>query len=291
MTAPKSEQPSSRPRPRLPYISLFGLPPKFEAVLFGVLCLGVGLALLTSAPVGFKVLGALLTVAGPVISVVATVRYLGRPIGDQDLFDPDLDTIRETGDDWAHRLTLEGEVSIDLSRARLAWFWPLLVILLVLFPVGAVFFWSLGGLFGFMMSALCAVGFPTGIVMGVIPHLESATARGPALRIDKRGIQVARWGGLQIPWRHVRLAAAPHVGSVARNVVIVVDGSFYDEYQSHRPWLLRLIDRWMMKYSSVAARQHGSFTVPFTLAASPVALADWLTQEAEHRHPHRRGLF
>jgi len=117
------------------------------------------------------------------------------------------------------------------------------------------------------------------VPLGLLPQLEFATARGPALHADGQGIALPRWRGLAIPWTAV-LGVDVLTTRSSKTVVVFVTPEFYDAYQARRPRLLRVIDGVFRHYSRDPA-----FTIAPTIAARPFPLALWLNVETLARNP------
>jgi len=60
------------------------------------------------------------------------------------------------------------------------------------------------------------------LFLALLPHLEFATAARPAVRVDARGIAIARWVPLEIPWTEVLLVRAHRSTKTQTNVVVHV---------------------------------------------------------------------
>lgn len=115
--------------------------------------------------------------------------------------------------------------------------------------------------------------------MALLPHLELATGRGPALRVDARGIQIARWTPLHIPWSEVLVVGVYAGTKRQRNFVVLVTEAFYERYQATRLFPLRVVDGLQASFTGTG------FAIPSTIDASPESLAEWLVAEVQRRNP------
>jgi hypothetical protein len=110
-------------------------------------------------------------------------------------------------------------------------------------------------------------------------RISSAGAGAPALRVDSRGIEIARWIPLEIPWAKV-LAVDAHASTKRMtNVVVAVDDEFFAEYLASRPFPLRITDAVYRTFVGCG------FAIPATIDADPEALTVWLDREVTRRNP------
>lgn len=118
-----------------------------------------------------------------------------------------------------------------------------------------------------------AFGLAVFVVLGLLPHLEFATGRGPALRVDSRGRQIARWVPLEIPWSEV-----VQVRTYRRiHTVIHTSDRFAAGYRASRPFPQRVTEAIPSMFLG------GGFSIPATIAANPDALTIWLSYELAQR--------
>lgn len=260
-------------RPRRP------LPGFFDNLLFGLFAifwLGVvflvGLGVVVGEPGAAAKAGGSLAIVLSTSTLVWLVAYARRPVGEHD---PEAKSAMEraAADSWAAALDRDGHVELALSKRKAARafgqvvFALLLGALLVVVVADAV------------AIALGVVVLALVVFLGLLPHLEVATAGRPALRVDSRGVEIARWFPLEIPWTKVLGVRA--AASTARNayLVVAVDDEFYVEYLASRPFPLRITDAVFRKFDG------SGFVIPATIGADPETLAVWLDREVGRRNP------
>jgi len=240
----------------------------------------VGLGILVSAPHWWG------RVAGGGISAVClalvtwVLLYVRRPVVD-DRFDENAPWVTTTIATWRARMARDGFVEIRL-RARKVFWTGVLIVMILGFSVALLL--GLTGLFGRFIGLVALVVV---IPLGVIPNVEFATARGPALRVDSLGIRVARWRTLQIPWSELVAADLYATGNrravTSQNAVLYVTPEWYAAYQAKRPFVRRAAERVQARYT-----RGPSFTIPATIDAPAFALSLWLHEEIARHNPSVR---
>lgn len=174
-------------------------------------------------------------------------------------------------DAWATTLAQQGCVEVTLRKRRVAA--TLSVVALILLVSG---FMTLGFM-GPVGVVLGVLAFAMVFFLGLLPHLEVATAAGPPLRIDSTGIRVSRWKPIHLAWDEVVGVRAHASTRTQQNVVIHVIPEFFSEYQRSKRWPLRVTDGFYATFTG------SGFSVPATIDADPRALAAWLDGEVERR--------
>jgi hypothetical protein len=201
-----------------------------------------------------------------VVAGVALIGYLVRPV---DWF-----AVDEVTAAWADALDRGRDVEVGLSRRKVLRACAAVAYLLTLSGVGlSGWMGPVGVGLGVLLAAI--------VLAGLLPHIETATATGPALRVDSRGIEIARWTPVRVPWSEVAAVRAHANTQTVSNVVVHPSGVLYAEYMRSRPLLLRLSDIGSTWFSG------DGFMLPQTIDADPDLLAAWLDAEAQQR---RSGL-
>jgi hypothetical protein len=250
-----------------------------------------GLGVVTTEEAWWAKAGGSLAILVSVAVVVLVVANLARPVARRESHTtPSADLA--AADLWAAALDSDGYVDIAFNKRGLTRVIALVVILLVMAGLGTA--WLLTA--GLLAAGPLILGFAglTGMVVGAVgvmlvgfaflPHLEVATAAGPAVRVDSRGIRIARWHPLEIPWTDVLAVRAHASTGDLSNVVVEVTDAFYEAYQASRPYPLRLVALGFIDDVNTAVIGCG-FAIPATIDANPAALADWLETEALLRNP------
>jgi hypothetical protein len=249
-------------------------------ILWLVAVVGGGVYAATDGPWWGRVTGGAALVVG-LVGPVWFVVYARRPVVD-DRFDPEATWVRDEIDAWHQELARSGRVEIGLSVRRLVWTALIMVVILV-FSVALVL--GLTDVFGRVIGVVCLLVL---VPLGVIPHLEYATARGPALRVDTVGIRIARWHPVEMPWSEIvgaHLYATGRGSSVmSQNTIVYVTPDWYESYQQRRPFIRRAADRVGSHYT-----RGPSFTIPYTIGADAFPLSLWLDDEIRRHHPSVRS--
>jgi hypothetical protein len=193
------------------------------------------------------------------VGIVALTVHLLRPVSDTVILDTD--------DDEAAALARHGRVELGVSPARATGYIGFASVIVVAGVLMAVFG---GDLMTRGLGVLCAGIL---LVLGLLPHLEFATGRGPGLTVDAQGIRISRWVPLQIPWSEIVEIEDRHT----YGIVLVPTSRFADSYRASRPLLLRI-------NTGGPGRAGGSsYVIPNTLRAHPEALQRWLSYELDQR--------
>lgn len=232
----------------------------------------VGLGVVVSEEGWWAKVGGSVTSLAGLGTAVFLIGYLLRPAHGTD--DRAGESVDSTAiDSWAEALDRVAHVDVSLSKRSLARASAQVAFMLLV----AGFF--MVGLMGGLGIAFGIVIFLMAVFLGLLPHLEQATAGRPALRIDSRGVEIARWTGLEIPWSEVLAVRAHPTTRTQRNLVVDVTPAFYEQYQATRPFPLRISDSvhtWLFR---------PGFSIPATIAADAESLAAWLDSEASRRNP------
>ena len=216
-----------------------------------------------------------------VVAVAWLVLYVRRPVVD-DRFDPDAPWVTAAIAVWREELARTGRVEIGLSVRKLFWTACLTVAIL-----GGCLALALGPT-GVVGRVIGVVGLVVFVPLGLIPHLEFATARGPALRVDIFGIRIARWRPVQVPWSELLVAGDFTIrrrSSVSsQNATVYVTPEWYARYQQTGLRVRRVADRVATHYT-----KWETFSIPSTIDASAFPLSVWLDEEIERRNPSARA--
>ena len=230
----------------------------------GIACLwGIGFST-EVRPWWGRTIGVVVAVAS-FVGIVVLAAYLRRPVSEELVYDD--------AEAWAHELARHGRVDLGVRTVPAV---------LAITLCGA--FVALGGVLvvagdTLVVRVLGVVCFGVFLLLGLLPHLEFATGRGHGLRVDTRGITIARWVPLHIPWSEVH-----RVHTVWRiQAVVRTTDRFAADYRASRPLLLRLTGGGPGLFGS------DEFAIPGTIAANPDALTAWLTYEARQRQGERTG--
>jgi hypothetical protein len=193
-------------RPRRPLPSfLVNLLVWLSAIFLLGIAFLVGLAVVVTEPGAVAKAGGFMAMALTTSILVWFVTYVRRPLGRQD---PEAKSAmdRAAADSWATTLDRDGHVEVALSKGKVARTFGqfVLVLLLACFLIIVV-----ADAVSIVLGAVVLALF---VFLGLLPHLEFAAAGAPALRVDSRGIEVARWIPLEIPWTRV-LAVHAHAST------------------------------------------------------------------------------
>jgi hypothetical protein len=260
-------------RPRRPLLSfLDNLLVWLSAIFLLGMAFLVGLAVVVTEPGAAAKAGGFLAMALVTSILVWFVAYVRRPLGRQD---PEAKAAmdRAAADSWATTLDRHGHVEVALSKRKVArTFGQFVLVLLLAYFLIIVVADAVSIVLGAVVLALF-------VFLGILPHLEFATAGAPGLRVDSRGIEVARWIPLEIPWTRV-LAVHAHASTERMtNVRVSVDDEFFAEYLVSRPFPLRITDALYRMFVGCG------FAIPATIDADPEALVVWLDREVTRRNP------
>jgi hypothetical protein len=261
-----------RPRRRVP--GPFAQPMRSFLVTFslGVAFL-LGLSFLVSEDEWWvKACGGLASL-GSVVTSATLMAYLLRPVRDEEDLEDPLDGPQIAS--WAKGLERHGHVEVALSGRKVTVTFAGIGVMLAV-AIGLMHF--LGGPYGVSLGVVTSVMF---VFLALIPHLEFVTAGRPVVRVDPRGLEIARWTPLTIPWTDVLEVRAHRSTEKQTNVVVHVTDNFYEEYLASRPFPLRLADALSSYFTG------RGFSIPSTTAASPETLAAWLDSETQRRVGHR----
>jgi len=193
--------------------------------------------------------------------IVVLAAYLHRPVCEELRYD--------VAEDWAHQLVRTGRVDLGVRPVR--------AVVIIAFSAGLIAWCGLMVVVSgpVTIKLFGVVGVVVFLILGFLPHLEFATGRGPGLRVDTRGITIARWVPLQIPWSEVIGVRT----SRKMQAVVYTTDRFAADYEASRPLLLKVTGAGPGRLGS------DGFAIPGTIAAHPDALSSWLTYEADRRRP------
>ena len=227
-----------------------------------------------------RVLGAVSMLVG-LTAAVRFALHVRRPVVD-DRFDPDAPWVTAAMATWREELARTGRVEIDLSVRKVFWTASLIVVML-----GGCLALALG-LTGVVGRLIGVIGLVVFVPLGVIPHLEFATARGPALRVDTFGLRIARWRPVQVPWSELLVAGNFTTGRgssvISQNATVYVTPEWYARYQQKGLHVRRVADRVATHYT-----KWETFSIPSTIDASAFPLSLWLDEEIERHNPLARA--
>ena len=219
-----------------------------------------------------------------VVAVAWLVLYVRRPVVD-DRFDPDAPWVTAATAVWREELARTGRVEIGLGIRKLFWTACLTVAIL-----GGCLALALG-ITGVVGRVIGVVGLVVFVPLGLVPHLEFATARGPALRVDIFGIRIARWRPVHVPWSELLVAGdfttrhgSSVISVISQNATVYVTPEWYARYQQTGLHVRRVADRVATHYT-----KWGTFSIPSTIDASAFPLSVWLDEEIERRNPSARA--
>lgn len=256
-----------RPRRAARGIRASGLFWLFASFFLGVAVLaGLG-TVLSEEAWWARALGASVAMVAGAGAAVLALHYR-RPIGDFSASDA-AEASRAAA---AYGEVLEGRGRVELSlRPAAVLTTSVQGIVMLAFGVGGIL---MGGFLGYALGAVTCL---LAVFLGILPHLEFVTGIRPVVCADARGIHIARWTPLMIPWDEVVSARLHRATGSQANVVIHVGQDFFGHYLAKRPAVLRVYDRMFAALTGCA------FTIPSTVEADQEALAQWLDQEADRR--------
>jgi hypothetical protein len=181
---------------------------------------------------------------------------------------------------WSEQLARDGRVVF-----RLSW-WKTAKILALAF---GVWFLLLGITLAAVadraigMAVVCGIGVLVWTPLAVVMHLDQLTSGSPRLYVDARGIHLARWRRLDIPWDQIHGVTHFAPNRLLSNPVVYTTPEFFAGYRDSLGSVLRMVTGIGAAFAGA-----GFYATP-CLKGDTWEIAEWLDAQVAERTGRDQG--